>query len=65
MYERLYAGRAYVRKDVVEPVKERVRSLARQHGLRDRRRRPLLPPAAAEVIDAEQLALAGFATEAA
>lgn len=65
MYEQLYAGRAYVRKDVLEPVKERVRALAREHGLRDRRRRPLLPPATAEVVDAEQLALAGFATEAA
>jgi DNA repair photolyase len=38
-YERLYRGRAYVAKDVVEPVRQRVRELAREHGIKDRRRR--------------------------
>ena len=56
MYERLYAGRAYVAKDVLDPVKARVRDLAREHGLRDRRRRPLLPPPEAEAA-VEQLRL--------
>ena len=54
-YERLYAGRAYVARDVLEPVRERVRSLAREQGIADRRRRPIQPPA-----EPEQLALAGF-----
>jgi hypothetical protein len=41
MYERLYAGRAYVAKDVVEPVRARVRELARVKGVADRRTRPI------------------------
>ena len=57
MYERLYAGRAYVRKDVVEPVRQRVRDLARIHGVADRRRRPI-QPSAADLVAGEQLALA-------
>ena len=32
-YERLYAGRAYVTKDVLEPVRGQVRALAREHGI--------------------------------
>ena len=40
MYERLYAGRAYVTKDVLEPVRRRVRELART-----RRRRSAAAPA--------------------
>ena len=46
-YERLYDGRAYVAKDVVEPVRQRVRELAREYGIKDRRRRraPDAPPA--------------------
>ena len=43
-YEQLYAGRAYLPRDEVDPVRERVRSLAREHGVRDRRRQPLRPP---------------------
>ena len=43
MYQRLYEGRAYVAKDVLEPVRRQVRELARQHGLADRRRRPITP----------------------
>ena len=60
MYEELYRARAYVASDVLTPVKARVRKLARDHDLCDRRARPIRPPAAAEVIDGEQLALAGF-----
>jgi DNA repair photolyase len=43
-YERLYAGRAYLPSAEVDPVRELVRSLAREHGVRDRRKRPLRPP---------------------
>ena len=40
-YERLYDGRAYVAKEVGEPVKRQVRQLARRYGIADRRpRRP-------------------------
>jgi DNA repair photolyase len=38
-YERLYDGRAYAARDVVEPVRRRVRELAQEYGVRDRRRR--------------------------
>jgi DNA repair photolyase len=58
-YERLYAGRAYVTKDVIEPVRARVRDLAREHGIADRRARPIRPPPAAELA-VEQLSLAEF-----
>jgi hypothetical protein len=57
MYEQLYEGRAYVTKEILEPVRRQVRELARQHGLADRRRRPITPrpePAA------EQLPLTAF-----
>jgi DNA repair photolyase len=43
-YERLYAGRAYLGRQEVEPVREQVRALAREHGIRDRRTAPLTPP---------------------
>jgi DNA repair photolyase len=43
-YERLYANRAYLPRADVDPVREQVRSLAREHGVRDRRRKPLGPP---------------------
>jgi DNA repair photolyase len=59
MYERLYAGRAYVAKDVVEPVRARVRELGREFGVTDRRARPIKPTPEAEAA-VEQLALAGF-----
>jgi DNA repair photolyase len=42
-YERLYAKRAYPPADVTQPVRERVRELARTHGVRDRRRIRLEP----------------------
>jgi DNA repair photolyase len=44
-YEELYAERAYLPRAEVDPVRERVRSLAREHGVRDRRRVRLAPPA--------------------
>jgi DNA repair photolyase len=43
-YERLYAGRAYLGRAEVEPVRARVRALAREHGIADRRTAPLAPP---------------------
>jgi DNA repair photolyase len=52
-YERLYGRRAYVPAETANPVRERVRELARTHGIRDRRRVRLEPPA-----DPEQLLLA-------
>jgi DNA repair photolyase len=52
-YERRYASRAYLPAAETSPVRERVRELARAHGVRDRRRVRLTPPA-----DAEQLSLA-------
>jgi DNA repair photolyase len=62
-YERLYAGRAYVAKDVLEPVRAQVRALAGEHGIADRRRtRAVMPPSAIEMVDSEQLTLAGVLT---
>jgi DNA repair photolyase len=43
-YEQLYAGRAYLPTAEVDPVRHQVRSLAREHGVRDRRKKPLTPP---------------------
>jgi DNA repair photolyase len=44
-YEELYAGgRAYLPKAVTEPVRVEVSRLAREHGVRDRRRTRLEPP---------------------
>jgi DNA repair photolyase len=42
-YERLYAGRAYLPSALVSPARERVRALAKAHGVRDRRPEPLRP----------------------
>ena len=56
-YERLYAGRAYLRDEVVKGVRRRVRDLAKEHGVADRRVRPLVP--VPEAI-AEQLPLTAF-----
>jgi DNA repair photolyase len=52
-YEELYARRAYLPAERTKPVRETVRELARAHGVRDRRRLRLEPPA-----DPEQLELA-------
>src|SRR5205085_9035328 len=50
-YEQLYAsGRAYLRKAETEPVRTEVARLAREHGVRDRRRVRLEPPAAPEQL---------------
>jgi len=43
-YERLYAHGAYLRAAETNPVRERVRALAREHSIRDRRRVRLEPP---------------------
>jgi DNA repair photolyase len=56
-YERLYDGRAYLSHAEAKPVRDRVRELAREHGVRDRRRplpRADRPPAR----EPEQLSLA-------
>ena len=59
-YQRLYAGRAYVPKTVVEPVRARVRELAREHGIADRRERPIR--VVPHPLAVEQLELAGLLT---
>jgi DNA repair photolyase len=53
-YKRLYARRAYLGKERTKPVRDRVAELAREHGVRDRRRRVQLEPP----VIAEQLTLA-------
>src|SRR3954454_9464447 len=58
MYERLYVGRAYVSKDVLEPVRARVRELARAYEIADRRSTPLRP-SVADIAAGEQLSMAG------
>jgi DNA repair photolyase len=55
-YERLYAGRAYVTKDTLEPVRRQVRELAARYGVADRRRR-LAGPVPIEIAAVEQLSL--------
>ena len=52
-YERLYAGRAYLRSAETKPVRAQVAELARKHGIRDRRRTALAP-----APEPEQLILA-------
>jgi DNA repair photolyase len=52
-YERLYRGGAYLPRRETDPVRERVRTLARSHGVRDRRRVRLEP-----IEPAEQLQIA-------
>jgi DNA repair photolyase len=54
-YGRLYAKGAYLPKDETKPVRERVAALAREHGIRDRRRVRLEPE---PPLVAEQLVLA-------
>jgi DNA repair photolyase len=43
-YEELYAERAYLPRQVVDPLRQQVRALTREYGVRDRRRTPLEPP---------------------
>ncbi len=52
-YERLYARRAYLGAEHAKPIRAQVAELARKHGVRDRRRAPILP-----APEPEQLALA-------
>jgi DNA repair photolyase len=54
-YERLYSRGAYLPRRETDPVRERVRSLARDHGVRDRRRVRLEP-----APEAEQLQIAAM-----
>jgi DNA repair photolyase len=54
-YESLYRGRAYLGKEQTKPVRDQVKALAREHGVRDRRRVRLEPE---PPVIAEQLALA-------
>src|SRR5207247_10404176 len=51
-YERLYGRRAYLPQAESAPVRDAVRRLAREHGIRDRRCVRLEPP-----LEPEQLAL--------
>ncbi|MEO5575237.1 MAG: radical SAM protein [Gaiellaceae bacterium] len=44
-YEELYAGGAYLARGTVDPVREQVRALAREHGIGDRRTVRFTPPA--------------------
>jgi DNA repair photolyase len=54
-YERLYSRGAYLPRRETDPVRDRVRSLARSHGVRDRRRVRLEP-----APEAEQLQIAAL-----
>ena len=56
-YEALYAGRAYVRDELVKRVRRKVRDLTLEYGVADRRERPLLPE---PTPIAEQLPLTAF-----
>jgi DNA repair photolyase len=44
LYEKLYAGRAYLGADDAKPVRGEVSRLAREHEIRDRRKLRLAPP---------------------
>jgi hypothetical protein len=54
-YERLYARRAYLGVEQAKPLRAAVAELAREHGVRDRRRIRIEPE---PPVIAEQLALA-------
>jgi DNA repair photolyase len=56
-YRALYAGRAYVANDVVQPVRRQVAALAARYEVADRRAHPVVPEP--ELI-AEQLPLTAF-----
>ncbi len=49
-YERLYASGSYLPRSEAEPVRDQVRALAREHGIRDRRRVRLEPARPAEQL---------------
>jgi len=50
LYEELYRRGSYLPRRDVDPVRERVRALAREHGVRDRRRVRLRPAKPAEQL---------------
>jgi DNA repair photolyase len=50
-YERLYARRAYLGKDVTGPVQAAVAELRREYGVSDRRRKRLAPPPEPEQLE--------------
>ena len=50
-YERLYARTAYLPNARIQPLRETVRHLARAHGVRDRRRHRLTPPAVPQQLE--------------
>jgi DNA repair photolyase len=50
-YETLYGRRAYLPGAETEPVRQTVRALAREHGIRDRRRIRLEPPREPEQLN--------------
>ena len=59
MYEALYAGRAYVSNDVLNPVRRHVAMLAARYEIADRRSVPIVPQLRPELV-AEQLPLTAF-----
>ena len=59
MYEALYAGRAYVSNDVLNPVRRHVAMLAARYEIADRRATPIVPQLGPELV-AEQLPLTAF-----
>jgi hypothetical protein len=62
-YERLYAGRAYLGKREVEPIRREVADLHHRFGIADRRRVRIVPaPPPDDTADASQLELALDAT---
>lgn len=52
MYERLYAGRAYLPDAQVRPLRQRVQELARRFEIADRRQMRLAPPGGSELLGA-------------
>jgi DNA repair photolyase len=50
-YERLYARSAYLGKDVTAPLQATVSELRREYGVRDRRKKRLLPPPEPEQLE--------------
>jgi DNA repair photolyase len=64
-YERLYAGRAYPSKDMVEPVRREVAELRDRFGIGDRRQVRLLPIADPEPVSQQlDLGAVGFGGDA-
>ena len=49
-YERLYARRAYLGSEQAKPVRQQVAALAKRHGVRDRRRNPIVTEPEAEQL---------------